>query len=89
MNYYRQARNGTGRKNVQKLLTSGQLLTHYNPSLPIHMAMDTSVYRVGAVISHALSNGSERPIAFASHILTDTKPCIGITEVFRLVSMQI
>ena len=60
-------------ENVQKLLTSGQLITHYNPSLPIHMAMDTSVYGVGAVISHALSNGSERPIAFASHTLTGSE----------------
>ena len=58
---------------AKKQLTSGQLLTHYNPSLPIHMAMDTSAYGVGAVISHAFSNGFERPIAFASHTLTGSQ----------------
>ena len=60
-------------KTAKKQLTSGQLLTHYDPSLPIHMAADASAYRVGAVISHTLPGGSERPIAFASRTLTPSE----------------
>ena len=51
-------------------LTSSQLLTHYDPTLPMNMAADASAYGLGAVISHVFPDGSERPIAFASRTLT-------------------
>ena len=54
-------------------LTSSAVLTHYNPSLPIHMAADASAYGVGAVISHVLPDGSEHPIAFASRTLSPSE----------------
>ena len=54
-------------------LTSGKLLTHYDPTLPMNMATDTSAYGVGAVISHVFLDGSERPIAFASRTLTTSE----------------
>ena len=43
---------------------------HYNPSLPLKLAGDASAYGVGAVISHVMEDGSERPIPYASQTLS-------------------
>ena len=48
---------------------SPNVLVHYDPSLPIRLAGDASAYGVGAVISHVMKDGQERPIAFASRTL--------------------
>ena len=45
------------------------VLVHYNPDLPLRLAADASAYGIGAVISHVMPNGKERPIAFASRTL--------------------
>ena len=45
----------------------------YTPSLPIRIAGDASAYGVGAVISHVLPDGTERPVAFASRTLTSSE----------------
>lgn len=58
---------------AKEKLTSSSVLKHYNPSLPIRMAEDASVYGVGAVIAHILPDGSERPVAFASRTLTQSE----------------
>lgn len=49
------------------------MLAHYNPNLPIHLAADASAYGIGAAISHVVPDGTERPVAFASHTLTATE----------------
>ena len=58
---------------AKKSLVSSQVLDHYNPELPIRMAADASAYGVGAVISHVYPDGSEKPIAFASHTLSKSQ----------------
>ena len=55
---------------VKNLIASDQVLTHYDPNLPIRLASDASPYGIGAVLSHVLTTGEERPIAFASRTLT-------------------
>lgn len=54
----------------KELLTTAPVLTHYNPKLPLIVACDASPQGVGAVLSHKLENGDERPVAFASRSLS-------------------
>nr|XP_039270990.1 uncharacterized protein K02A2.6-like [Styela clava] len=58
---------------AKKLMTSSTVLTHYDPSLTLKLASDASQYGLGAVMSHVMKDGSERPIAFASKSLTETQ----------------
>ncbi|KAF4532139.1 hypothetical protein B566_EDAN017008 [Ephemera danica] len=52
-----------------KDILSTAALTHYSTELPLLLACDASPYGVGAVISHIMPNGEERPIAFGSKTL--------------------
>ena len=54
-------------------LSSSQVLVHYDPALPLTLAGDASAYGIGAVISHTMPDGTERPIAFASRSLTPSE----------------
>ncbi|XP_066511013.1 uncharacterized protein K02A2.6 [Hoplias malabaricus] len=54
-------------------LTNETVLTHFDPSLPLQLACDASPYGIGAVVSHILPTGEERPIAFASRTLSKTE----------------
>lgn len=60
-------------KSAKQLLTISDLLTHYDPALPLKLAADASPYGLGAVISHVLPEGAERPIAFASRSLSKSE----------------
>ena len=55
---------------AKEKLVSSDVLVHYDPRLPIKVAGDASAYGVGAVLSHVMDDGSERPVAFASRTLT-------------------
>ena len=54
---------------VKSCVVECTVLGHYNPDLPLRLAADASAYGIGAVISHVMPNGEERPIAFASRTL--------------------
>eukprot|EP00079_Xenopus_tropicalis_P035743 XP_017949514.1 PREDICTED: uncharacterized protein K02A2.6-like [Xenopus tropicalis] len=60
-------------KEAKTLVTSDDVLVHFNASLPLKLACDASPYGIGAVISHVLPDKSERPIAFASRSLTSAE----------------
>ena len=51
--------------NMKKLLTSDELLVHYDPKKEIILTCDASPVGLGCVLSH-LVDGVEKPIAFAS-----------------------
>ena len=56
-------------ESAKEKLVSPNVLVHYDSTRPIRLAADASAYGIGAVISHGMDDGSERPIAFASKTL--------------------
>ena len=60
-------------RQAKEALSSASVLVHYDPTLPLTLAGDASAYGIGAVISHVLPDGSEKPIAFASRTLTPSE----------------
>ena len=58
---------------AKETLTSSHLLVHYDPAQPLRLAADASAYGIGAVISHVMKDGTERPIAYASRTLSPTE----------------
>ena len=55
---------------VKVMIASDLLLTHYDPDIPLQLAGDASPVGIGAVLSHVMADGTERPIAFASRSLS-------------------
>ena len=51
---------------VKAQIASDLVLTHFDSALPVRVASDASPYGLGAVLSHVMPTGEERPIAFAS-----------------------
>ena len=50
----------------KKLLASSKVLAHFNLDLELVLACDASPEGIGAVLSHKMLGGEERPIGFAS-----------------------
>ena len=65
---------GTAQENAYKeakhLLTTSQILTHFDSDKPLVLACDASPYGVGAVLSHVVDGNKEKPIAYASRSLS-------------------
>ena len=57
----------------KKLLTSSNLLVHFDPSLPLILSCDASMYGIGAVLAHRMTDGSEKPIGYVSCTLTESE----------------
>ena len=51
-------------------LTSSPLLVHFDPTLPVILACDASEVGIGAVLTHRMPDGGERPIGYVSQSLT-------------------
>ena len=58
---------------IKEVLTSADVLAHFDPKLPLGLACDTSSIGIGAVLFHFYPDGSERPIAYASKSLTSAE----------------
>lgn len=61
---------------VKKALTSSEVLVHFDPSKPIGISCDASQKGLGIVLYHQFGEGKqviERPIAYASRIMSDTE----------------
>ena len=58
---------------AKKLLTSANILVHFDPHLLPLLACDVPSCGIGAVLSHWMQDGSEPPIAFVSHFLTEVE----------------
>lgn len=57
----------------KELLQSAQLLVHFDPTKEIILASDASNYGIGAVLSHKMRDGSERPIGYVSRTLNSAE----------------
>ena len=67
-----------GKQNIsfersKELLVSSQVLVHFDPKLDIRVAYDASNYGIGAVLSHQMPDGSEKPVGFMSRTLNEAE----------------
>lgn len=60
-------------KKIKKAISGSKVLAHYDPELPLVLAVDSSSYGIGSVLSHRYPNGEERPICFASRTLNSAE----------------
>lgn len=56
-------------KKAKDMLQSTKLLVHFDPDKELILASDASDYGVGAVLSHKMEDGTERPIGYVSRAL--------------------
>ena len=65
---------------LKAALSSDTVLVQYDPSLPVKIDTDASQAGLGAVISHMMPDGTERPIEFASRSLNKAEKNYGQIE---------
>ena len=60
-------------KRIKEVLTSTEVLAHFDPKVLLGLACDASTIGIGAVLYHRYEDGMERPIVYASKTLTKTE----------------
>ncbi|XP_044184326.1 LOW QUALITY PROTEIN: uncharacterized protein K02A2.6-like [Acropora millepora] len=63
----------TAFEEAKELLQSTDLLVHFDPEKELVLATDASDYGVGAVLSHKMKDGTERPIGYVSRSLQEAE----------------
>ena len=58
---------------AKEVLSSEQVVVHYDPQKPLILSVDGSPYGIGAVLSHLMEDGTERPVEFASRTLSSAE----------------
>ena len=67
----------------KNILDETKLLVYYDHGKPQIFACDASPYRLGAVLSYQIPDGSEKPVTFASKTLSQTeKEALAIVKKF-------
>ncbi|KAG1952105.1 retrotransposable element [Pimephales promelas] len=67
-------------ENIKQMLVSSPALAIYDPTLHSIISTDASDYGLGAVFTQVQSDGTEKPVAFASRTLTDAEKKYSIVE---------
>ncbi|KAI4899454.1 hypothetical protein NFI96_009143 [Prochilodus magdalenae] len=60
----------TAFRSAKALMQTSAVLVHYDASEELLLACDASPYGVGAVLSHSMLDGSDRPTGFVSRMLS-------------------
>ena len=55
---------------AKQLLTTSQILMHFDSDKPLILTCDTSPYEIGVVLSHVVDENKEKVIAYASYFLS-------------------
>ena len=65
-------------KNCQQAFKQAPVLIHYDIKFLLRLATDASQYGIGAVLSHIMPHGSDRPIEYVSRV-----PCQKVSKITR------
>ena len=58
---------------IKQILCSEPVVAHYEPDLPLQLWCDASPLAISAVLSHSYPDGSVKPLAFYSKVLTESQ----------------